>query len=295
MRITDILREASHELGTAGVATPQLDAKLLLQHAANLDAETIAADPMLALDPSTVDRFQLLLNRRLRREPVSRILGQREFWSIEFDIDPSVLDPRPDSETLVEAVTNSGYDADQPLTVLDLGTGSGCLLCAVLSEFPAALGIGVDISGEALHVAAGNLARHGLAERSSLVLGNWAEAIGERSIDVVIANPPYIPSDEISGLAPEVERYEPRLALDGGDDGLQAYRTLLAELPRIMRDNGRVFLEIGTGQSDSVAFLLEERGAAHVERLRDLGGHIRCLSAVYGEKTANGPFLVLEN
>lgn len=284
MRITDILREASRELGIAGVVSPQLDARLLLQHAANLDAETIAADPLLALESSAVDRFRLLLQRRMQREPVSRILGQREFWSIDFDIGPGVLDPRPDSETLVEAVLNSGYDADQPLTILDLGTGSGCLLCAVLSEFPAAMGIGVDISGDALHVAAGNLGRHGLTERSCLVLGNWADPIAERCIDVVIANPPYIPSGEIDDLAPEVERYEPRLALDGGEDGLQAYRALLAELPRIMRDNGRVFLEIGAGQSDSVAFLLEESGATGVEGLRDLGRHVRCLSAGYGAK-----------
>lgn len=284
MRITDILREASRELGIAGVVSPQLDARLLLQHAANLDAETIAADPLLALESSAVDRFRLLLQRRMQREPVSRILGQREFWSIDFDIGPGVLDPRPDSETLVEAVLNSGYDADQPLTILDLGTGSSCLLCAVLSEFPAAMGIGVDISGDALHVAAGNLGRHGLTERSCLVLGNWADPIAERCIDVVIANPPYIPSGEIDDLAPEVERYEPRLALDGGEDGLQAYRGLLAELPRIMRDNGRVFLEIGAGQSDSVAFLLEESGATGVEGLRDLGRHVRCLSAVYGAK-----------
>lgn len=284
VQIADILRKASQELGAAGVATPQLDARLLLQHAANLDVETIVADPTRVLESSAIGQFQQLLQRRMQREPVSRIIGRREFWSIDFDIAPSVLDPRPDSETLVEAVVESSRDADRPSVILDLGTGSGCLLCAVLSELPSASGIGVDLSAEALRIARGNLTRQGLAGRSMLIQGNWADGIAERSIDVAIGNPPYIPTDQIPGLAPEVARYEPRLALDGGVDGLGAYKTLVKEFPRIMRGPGRVFLEVGQGQCESVALMLRESGATEIERFHDLAGHIRCLSAVYGAK-----------
>ena len=264
-------------LSDAGIDTARLDAWLLVGAALGVSPEMARRDPDLQLDAAALARLDILLRRRAEaREPVSRILGRREFWSLDFVVTPDVLDPRPDSEVLVETALHLFPDRNTPLRIADLGTGSGCLLLAVLSERPAATGIGTDASAAALEVARQNAARLGLADRARFRQGNWTDPLDER-VDLVLANPPYIPSGEIAGLAPEVAEHDPRGALDGGVDGLDAYRTLAACLPDVVAANGRILLEIGAEQATSIVDLMSAGGLALDRAVSDLAGRDRCL------------------
>jgi release factor glutamine methyltransferase len=203
------------------------------------------------------------------------ILGEREFWSLPLFVGPGVLVPRPETETLVEAALEAFPDRTAPLRILDLGTGSGCLLLALLREYPNASGVGVDRSAEALAHATLNARRHGLADRALLVRGDWGRGLAE-SFELIVANPPYVASGELAELAPEVARYEPRAALDGGADGLDAYRAILPDLPRLLAPAGVACLEIGAGQATALAALAEV-GGFRVAVRPDLAGIPRCL------------------
>lgn len=216
-----------------------------------------------------------LLARREAHEPLALILGRREFWSLDFAVSPATLIPRPDSETLIEAAITCFADRAPPRLILDLGTGTGCLLLAVLSEFPEAFGIGVDRSREAATLASRNASALDLAERAAFVCGNWADALNAR-FDLVLCNPPYIATSDLPGLMPDVACYEPSSALDGGGDGMVAYRQLLPDLPRLLDERGLAVLELGAGQADSVGRLAQQAGL--VPALRpDLGGIPRAL------------------
>lgn len=216
-----------------------------------------------------------LLARREAREPLALILGRREFWSLDFGVSPATLIPRPESETLIEAAVAAFAGGVPPGLVLDLGTGTGCLLLATLSEFPAAFGVGVDRSAESVELAARNAAALGLGDRARFVRGDWAEALAGR-FDLVLCNPPYIPTGEIDGLMPEVARYEPRSALDGGADGLDAYRRLVPSLRHLMSADGVAVFEMGAGQAASVARMARLAGFT-AEMRHDLGGIARAL------------------
>ena len=277
-RIGQALQQAAATLKDAGLETPRLDARCLLGHVLGKDPATLSGCRDDVLSDERFGRFNELLNRRLDREPVSRILGTREFWSLPFDLEESVLDPRPDSETLVEAVLSTIGDGTVPFRVLDLGTGSGCLLAALLSELPQAFGIGVDIDPAALRVARRNLARIGLTHRAQFVCGNWGQALGG-GFDVIVVNPPYIPSGEIESLAPEVINHDPHGALSAGLDGLDAYRNFLPQLRGLLAPRGLVALEIGRGQATAVTSLLSGSGFASIECHQDLAGVNRCLVA----------------
>jgi release factor glutamine methyltransferase len=209
--------------------------------------------------------------RRCAREPMAHILGRREFWSLDFEVSADVLTPRPDSETLIEAAVQSAPAAGEPFRVLDLGTGSGCLLLALLHEYPAASGVGVDISPAAIALARRNAERLGVGARSSFTVGDWTTSIAGR-FDIVVSNPPYIASPEIEGLEPEVSRYEPRGALDGGGDGLDAYRALLPLMSEILTPGGTALFEMGAGQGEAVSSLAQACGLV-IEGLRpDMAG-----------------------
>jgi release factor glutamine methyltransferase len=208
------------------------------------------------------------------------VLGHREFWSLDFVVTEATLNPRPDSETLVEEVLAARRDRP-PARILDLGTGTGCLLLSLLKEWPGAWGMGVDRSEAAARVARLNAVRLGLESRSAVVVGDWADAL-DGTFDVVVANPPYIPDREIAGLAPEVARFEPRGALSGGPDGLDAYRSIARMLPRLLADGGIVALEVGAGQAPDVARLLAAGGLSDVRTARDLGSVERVVSAKKG-------------
>ena len=199
------------------------------------------------------------LARREKREPLAYILGRKEFWGLEFAVSPATLIPRPDSETLIEAALAGFADRRQVKRILDLGTGTGCLLLAALSEFADAFGVGVDLSPDAAALAARNARHLGLADRSAFVAGNWSASLQEK-FDLVLSNPPYIVDTDLPGLMPEVGQFEPMRALDGGADGLDAYRAIIAALPALLSDSGIAVLELGAGQAKSVAAMAVAAG-----------------------------------
>ena len=280
MATTPTLNEAvtglARRLGAAGVDDAAGDARLLATHALGIDRIGLHVDRDRRLTAAELAELERLGRRRATREPVSRILGHREFWSLDFALSPATLDPRPDSETLVQAALDRVEDRDRALTVLDLGTGSGCLLIALLAELPNARGIGIDVSVDAAATARRNAARLGVADRAGFLVGDWAAALGA-SFDLVVSNPPYIAEPEVAGLAPEVARFDPRAALIAGPDGLQAYRALAPALPALLNPDGWTVLEVGAGQASAVASLLAEAGLADLAAIRDLGGVKRCI------------------
>jgi release factor glutamine methyltransferase len=270
------LAEAARRLQGAGIEGAPHEARLLLASVLGVATASLVGYPERALTPGEGGRYELLIDRRARREPLTHILGRREFWGLSFRVTADTLDPRPDSETLIEAVLGELPDRQAPLRLLDLGTGTGCLLLALLSELPQATGLGVDCSAAALAVATANASDLGLAGRAAFRLGRWGEGLSG-PFDLIVSNPPYIPSGDIGGLMPEVARYEPHLALDGGPDGLDSYRMLGAEIARLLTGTGLAALEIGLGQAPAVAALLAADGVAQATLRRDLAGHIRCL------------------
>lgn len=234
----------------AGIANPELDARLLVQGACGCDEIEMIREPGKRLNETQIGRLRDFEARRLAHEPVARILGTREFWGLSFGLTPATLDPRPDSETLVETALDLLRDVAAP-SILDLGTGTGCLLLALLHERQDAHGLGVDLSEEAVGTAMRNALALGLRERASFRRANWADGIDER-FDLVISNPPYIPAAIIQTLEPEVRVFDPHLALDGGSDGLDAYRALGAILPRLLTPDGHAVIELGIGQAEAV-------------------------------------------
>jgi release factor glutamine methyltransferase len=243
----------------------------------DLHAGGLALVPDRSITPDELERINAFLARRIdAREPVSCILGRREFWSLEFRITPDVLDPRPDSETLVETALGLFPVQDRPLRVLDLGTGSGCLLLAVLHGRPRASGIGVDASEAALAVARQNAAQLGLADRAEFRRGDWGAGLDE-AFDLVLCNPPYIAESERGRLPPEVLHHDPPAALFGGADGLDAYRIILPALRRLLAPGSCALFEIGAGQAERVSAIARASGLAVCAIRRDLAGRDRCV------------------
>ena len=265
----------------AGIDDATIDARLLLCAAAGFDHSALIRDPDLPIEEEAAELTLAMAKRRLAREPVSRILGERSFWSFDLLVTPAVLDPRPDTETVVDgALEVLAQRQGEALSILDLGTGSGALLCALLDVFPQAQGLGVDLSKEACAVARENLARCELAPRGLVRQGSW-EAGAPGPYDLVVSNPPYIESAALAGLDPEVRLYDPPLALDGGPDGLTAYRDICALLPALVAPGGFAIFEVGMGQAEAVSALLASQGFAEVRAKRDLSGVER---AVMGQK-----------
>jgi len=274
--VATVLAEAAAALAGAGIGDARREARLLLARVLGLDPASLFGRPERPLDETEQDAFATALARRLRREPVSRILGGREFWSLPFCLSPDTLDPRPDSETLVQAVLDTLPDRAARLAILDLGTGTGCLLLALLSELPNAWGLGVDIAPGAAATAAGNARNLGLADRAGFAVGDWTAALVGR-FDAILINPPYIPDGAIAGLEPEVARWDPRRALAGGCDGLDAIRTVTSDLAKLLSDQGVIAMEVGAGQDDEAAAVAAASGLTVIARKRDLGGGVRCM------------------
>jgi release factor glutamine methyltransferase len=277
MTVAAALQEAARRLCAAGIDSARLDARLLLAAVLKLDAPQLIAHPERALTAAESARFHDLVDRRSRRRPLAHLLGRREFWGLDFRVTPDTLDPRPDSETVVEAALTCVPDRSASLRILDLGIGTGCLLLSLLHELPRARGIGVDCSDAALAVAAANAAELGLAERAVFHKGDWTDEL-EGTFDLIVANPPYIPRAEIDGLMPEVARYEPRLALDGGADGLDAYRAIAKGTVGLSGPHTHLLVEVGDGQGDSVGAVFSAVGYRCTARHADLGGRTRCLT-----------------
>lgn len=266
----------ARQLGAAGIAEARREARLLVALAARVAPATVLGWPERPLDEEAAARLADLASRRAAREPYARLAGHREFWGLDFTLSPATLEPRPDSETLVEAALALLPDRAACLRLVDFGTGSGCLLLALLSELPNAFGIGVDLQPEAAATARCNAAALGLARRANFLVGDWGEALAG-SVDVILTNPPYICSEAIAGLAPEVARYEPLVALDGGGDGLRAYRALAGETRRLLAPGGIALFELGDGQAPAVASLMAAAGLATKTSRRDLAGIERVL------------------
>lgn len=268
--LVSLWTDARRRLEAAGVDSPVIDARLLLEAGAGVGRIDIVTDPRRPVSAEQIAAVEALVRRREAREPIGHILGRKGFWTLDLEVSADVLTPRPETELLVE-VAMEVLPKGGPARVLDLGVGSGAILLSVLSERPEATGVGVDASSAALAVARANAQRTGLAERLTLRQGDWAEGV-EGAFDLVVSNPPYIPSAEIDGLDPEVSRYEPRLALDGGHDGLDAYRTILAALPRLLAPTGAFALEVGRGQAEVVRALAEAQGLQTTTPRVDLAG-----------------------
>lgn len=282
--VGDALRAGAERLAAAGVAEPRLDARLLAAEALGLTPQEIFSRPGRGLTPAEAGRLDALLARRAAREPVSRILGRRGFWTLELALGPDTLDPRPDSETVIEAALAELPDRCAPLNLLDFGTGSGCLLLALLSELPNARGLGVDKSAGALDMARANAAVAGLAERANFIRGDWGRGI-DGSFDVIVSNPPYISNQAIAGLAPEVALYDPHLALAGGDDGLECYRALAPDIARLLCPGGIAVVEVGQDQAPAVADVLGAAGLYIGGVRSDLAGMDRCVVAARGRRS----------
>ncbi len=273
-------RALAESFRAAALDSPELDARILVGHALGLDHAALAAAAARILDPQERDAIRALAQRRLAREPVARILGSKEFWSLPLALDPATLVPRPETETVVEAAL-AAIDAQGPRSrvrrVADLGTGCGALLLALLSELSGACGIGTDTSLRALMVARDNARRLGLT-RAAFVVCDMGVALGA-TFDLVVSNPPYIRSADIDALAPEVRDFDPRSALDGGPDGLDAYRTIAAAAPALLAPDGILVVEIGAGQAQAVAALFSAAGLALRPPRTDLHGVPRALLA----------------
>ncbi len=262
-------------LAEAGKQPAALEARLLVEGATGLpplDLLTRADEPVGDEIAALLEDF---LERRLQDEPVSRILGRSGFYGLDLIVTPDVLDPRADTESLVEAALTfvRGTRVSNP-RILDLGTGSGAILCAILRSIPDARGLGVDLSPAACAIARQNIDRCGLADRSSILCGDWAEAI-DAGFDLIVSNPPYIGLEEAGALAPEVARFDPALALFAGNDGLDCYRRLAREIERLLKPGGGAFLEIGWRQAQAVGEILSEAGFRNVAICKDLSGRDR--------------------
>lgn len=262
-----------------GLDTPELDARVLIGHALGLDHAALAAAADRLLIASDIDAIHADAARRIAREPVARIVGVKEFWGLEFRITPATLVPRPETETVVAAALNAidaGGSRARPLRLADLGTGSGALLLALLSELPNATGVGTDVSLAALATARENAQRLGFAARTHFAACDFGAALGG-PFDLVVCNPPYVASGDIAGLAPEVREHDPRLALDGGVKGLDPYPHLAADARRILATDGTLIVEVGAGQAAAVAALLSQGGIAAGRPECDIAGHPRAV------------------
>jgi len=268
-------------LRRAGIESAETDARLLIGHALGIDRAELMAHGDRVLDEEEIRAIDVLAARRLKREPVARIIGVKEFWSLSLQLSPAVLVPRPETETVVEAALyGSERDAwrKKQLRVLDIGTGSGALLLALLSELPNAFGIGTDISTAALEVARANAKRNRLAARCAFVACNIAEGLQDR-FDIIVSNPPYVARGDIATLMPEVRDYDPVLALDGGSDGLDGYRAIAMQARRLLAPGGRLIVELGMGQKPPVRTLFTKAGMAVGIARNDLAGIPRALGA----------------
>lgn len=270
-------KAATAALKAGRIDSPSIDARLLLEVAAGCSRTDILADPYRVVTPDQQAALDSYVERRLKREPVSRILGRKGFWKIMLNVTPDVLSPRPDTEAVLDVVMLA-FPPHMAFEMIDLGTGSGAILLATLAERFGARGVGTDISTEALAVARENAANLGLESRATFLRTEWATGFGENSFDLVVSNPPYIPSGDIPGLDPEVRDHDPHLALDGGPDGLQAYRDLAPEIMRVLRSGGTFAVEIGWDQGPQVKALFEAAGFENVIVVKDLSDRDRVVT-----------------
>ncbi|HUC62565.1 MAG TPA: peptide chain release factor N(5)-glutamine methyltransferase [Alphaproteobacteria bacterium] len=298
LSLADAIESATGRLAAAGIPRARFEAMLLMESAIGLGRECLLAEPARALTQEETARLEALVERRAQREPMAQIRGMREFWSLDFAVSRATLIPRPESETLIEGALERVADRNAALRILDLGTGSGCLLLALLAELPRASGLGIDKSEAACGIARDNARRLGLEARARFQTADWtAPGFGDEiraaashmkneaethagavvRFDLAISNPPYVADAEIEALEPEVRDYEPRAALAGGSDGLDAYRALAPLVPALLAPKAVALFEIGAGQGREVEAIMRASGLGSTGVWRDLAGIERCL------------------
>lgn len=277
--LSDAVAVTAAALGEAGIEEPRRTARSLVAAAAGIGAIRLIATPGARLGQEAAQRLEEFLRRRLASEPISRILGRREFYGRDFSLSPATLDPRPDTEVLIEAakelIREEGW-GERPLRLIDIGTGTGAIAITMLAEFPKATAVATDISAEALETTRANARHLGVEDRLELVETRSLEGV-EGPFDLLLSNPPYIPSTDIGGLDAEVRLFDPLAALDGGPDGLQVYRELGAGLQRVV-PRGWALFEVGADQASDVAQILSNQGLHDLRTWQDLGGHTRCVA-----------------
>jgi release factor glutamine methyltransferase len=283
LTLGEAVRRASKALADAAIEPAPREARILVAAASRRPSIDLIADAEAPLDAASARRLAEFLERRTRREPISRILGERDFYGRTFELSSATLDPRPDSETVIEAaleiLKEEGLYAE-PIRILDIGTGSGCLVVTLLAELPSAFGLATDISASALKTALRNAQRHGVADRLVLRQADALEEV-EGRYNLIVSNPPYIPSEEIPLLDEEVRRFDPKTALDGGPDGLEIFRRIVSGLSEALDDEAApawALFEVGAGQAGDVAAILARSGFAQSRTWLDLGGHTRCVA-----------------
>lgn len=274
--LRSLVVEVSCALSAAGFDDPRRHARRLIASPLAISQADLFGRPDRMVDEEQISRIEVILSRVLEGEPLSRILKVREFWDLEFSLSTDTLDPRPETETVIEAVLRRKSDRRAPLRFLDLGTGTGCLLLALLCEFPAASGVGIDIVEPAVKTAARNAAALGFADRALFVVDDWGASVSGE-FHAIVANPPYVPSSDLALLSREVALYDPWRALDGGEDGLAAYRATAADLSRLLLSDGIFVAEVGAGQAGAVAAIMERNGLILDGIERDLSGIARCI------------------
>lgn len=275
--LNKVLADAAARLSAAGIDNARIDVRILLGHAIGVPPNELVGS--IPVDEHALARFQQFVERRARHEPIAYITGIKEFWSLEFEVGPGVLVPRPETETLIEEALKEFPDRDAAMEFLDLGTGSGCILVAALHEFPSARGLGVDNSEQALTWSRRNIAGHGMSACCALHLADWNSGI-KGPFDAIFSNPPYIAAKDLMKLADDVKRYEPVAALIGGEDGYDAYRSLAPVLVKALKPKGGAFVELGLGQAESVLAIFEAAGLKVIRIAPDLAGVPRCIVAM---------------
>ncbi|MAI05800.1 MAG: protein-(glutamine-N5) methyltransferase, release factor-specific [Alphaproteobacteria bacterium TMED87] len=264
-------------MSESSIENPRLDAKMIISHALGCEIDKILLDPKLEVSNNQINQINKYVERRINGEPVSRIIGKREFWSLEFEISRATLDPRPDTEILLDTILKL-INPRENISILDLGTGSGCILLSLLSEYKKAIGIGLDISFEAIRIAILNSKKLGFSNRAHFLVGNWLNPIKSK-FDIIVSNPPYIKSNYFHKLQPEVKVYDPRVSLYGGIDGLDSYRLIIPMVKKKLIKGGFLVLEIGFDQKNPVKELLLSSGFDKITCHNDLSGNFRCISA----------------
>jgi release factor glutamine methyltransferase len=274
--VKQVLSIAKELLSLAAIETPILDARILLGFVLGAPEERFYGLEDKFLDEIELNSYEKIIQRRCEREPVSRILGQRGFWNLTLKLNSWSLDPRPDSETLIEAITKHVPNKNSRLNIIDLGTGTGCLLLAALKELPNSFGVGVDISDDCIKIAKENAHYNNLSNRTTFLTSDWTKKITDK-FDIILCNPPYIKETEIKDLEPEVKSFDPYMALNGGPDGLSCYKAIANQFPQILTTKGLIFLELGHKQKLSVIKIMKTEGLQTLHIEKDLGDKERCL------------------